>query len=106
MSPEVNIDNLKVGSCYKLKSNNTYLGRLTAEPVIMGIGDSRVTTAIFKRADKEEFVERWENDYQEKENYFIEVLCRAEGSEGGRRKTQRRRKTRRSKYSRRRKFYR
>jgi hypothetical protein len=95
------IDKLIVGKCYKLKSDDTYLGKLTAEPMIMGSGEGREMTAIFIHNGKQKYIPRWENFHMNILNFFIEVDC---VKVGGRRKTLRRSKNRRSKYSRRRKF--
>ena len=47
------IDKLIVGKCYKLKSDDTYLGKLTAEPMIMGSGEGREMTAILYITEKQ-----------------------------------------------------
>jgi hypothetical protein len=83
------IDKLIVGKCYKLKSDDTYLGKLTAEPMIMGSGEGREMTAIFIHNGKTKYIPRWENFDMNKLNFFIQVDC---VKLGGRGKTLRRRR--------------
>ena len=87
----MDIDHLTVGKCYTLQSTGEILGKLTAEPRIMGSGDGREMTAEFKYKEKSKQIPRWKNYNEGKRNLFIEVDCE---QIGGRRKS--RRKSRRN----------
>jgi hypothetical protein len=91
----MDIDTLTVGKCYKLKENDTYLGKLTAEPVIEGSGNGREKVAHFTHKGKKTSKPRWADYYADKKNLFVEVECEQEGGRRkSRRKSLKRRRTR------------
>ena len=92
---EMDIDQLTVNKCYKLNADHTYLGKLTAEPMIEGSGDGREKVAHFIHKGKTTSKPRWADFEADKKNLFIEVECEQEGGRRkSRRKSLKRRRTR------------
>ena len=97
---EVGIDALDVGKCYKL-STGTELGKLTAQPEIMGSGDGREKTAIFDNNGKKTFVPRWNNYEKGEKNMFIKVDCKQTAGRRKKFRTIKKSRKNRRRYSRR-----